>query len=124
MGYVFEIICKDFLLHQNSLGKLPILFTEIGRWWGSDKRTHEQIEIDLIARDRNDYLFAECKWRNELLDMSVLKSLKSKALAYGSKQENVYYALFSKSGFTSSVIEEADHDPNLLLFDLNALLSN
>ena len=122
MGYVFEIVCRDYLLHQNSQGTLPFLFTEIGRWWGTDKRTHEQIEIDLIARDRNDYLFAECKWRNELLDINVLKKLKEKALAFGGKQEAVYYALFSKSGFTRGVIEEAAHDPNLLLFDLNDLL--
>lgn len=121
MGYVFEIVCKDYLLHQNSQGMLPILFTEIGRWWGTDKRTHQQVEIDIIARDRNDYLFAECKWRNELLDIGVLNSLKEKALAFGNKQENVYYALFSKSGFTQSVLDEAKQHPNLMLIDLDKL---
>lgn len=123
MGYVFEIICKDFLLHKNSKGELPLLFTEIGRWWGTDKQTHEQIEIDLIARDRNDYLFAECKWRNEKLDTSVLNTLRSKAQAFGNKQESACYVLFSKSGFTKSVIEQAEHDPQILLFDLKDLFS-
>ena len=27
MGHVFEIICRDYLLHKNSKGKLPILFS-------------------------------------------------------------------------------------------------
>lgn len=123
MGYVFEIVCKDFLLRQNSLGKLPLLFTEIGRWWGTDRRTHEQVEIDLIGRDRNEYLFAECKWRNELLDLNVLKTLKEKTLVFGGKQDTVYYALFSKSGFTRGVIEEAERDSHVLLYDLTALFS-
>ena len=80
-------------------------------------------EIDLIARDRNEYLFAECKWRNELPDLNVLKALKEKALVFGGKQEAVSYALFSKSGFTRGVIEEAERDSHVLLYDLKALFS-
>ena len=123
MGNVFEVICRDFLLHKNSRGELPILFTDIGRWWGTDNKTHEQIEIDLLASDGNDYLFAECKWRNDLLDMSVLNSLKRKSQVFERRQENVFYALFSKSGFTQGVIDEAEKDLHLLLFDLNDLIT-
>lgn len=70
MGLVFERVCRDYLLYQNSLGRLPILFTEIGGWWGANSRSkeHEQVEIDLVARDGKDYLVGECKWKNEPLD--------------------------------------------------------
>ena len=123
MGYVFEIVCRDYLLHQNSKGNLPFLFTEIGRWWGTDKKTKSQLEIDIIAREKNNYLFCECKWRNDLLDINVVSSLKEKAEAFGHQQENVYYLFFSKSGFTQTVIEEAQKDEHLLLIDLENLYS-
>jgi len=59
-----------------------ILFTEIGRWWGTDKKTREQVEIDLIAKDKNDYLICECKWRNEKLDNSVLEKSTEKGRCF------------------------------------------
>ena len=79
MGLVFEKICMDYLTEQNVQGALPILFTSIGRWWGTDPATKTQVEIDLIANDEKDYLIGECKWRNEKLNLTVLQALKDKA---------------------------------------------
>ena len=67
MGRVFETVCRDFMLRENAAGRLPFLFTDIGRWWGTDTRTRKQAEIDLVASDGKDYIFCECKWRNEKL---------------------------------------------------------
>ena len=64
MGLVFEKVCMDYLNAKNAKGELPILYTSIGRWWGTNAATHGQEEIDLIANDGKDYLFGECKWRN------------------------------------------------------------
>lgn len=75
MGLVFEKVCKDYLSDRNAKGQLPFLFTSIGRWWGTDPVTRKQIEIELIANDGKDYLISECKWRNEKLDIGVLRSL-------------------------------------------------
>jgi hypothetical protein len=124
MGTVFERICRDYLLHKNSRGELPLLFTEIGRWWGTDKKTHRQVEVDLIARDHDDYIFGECKWRNEKLNFAIYEDLKKKAEAFGHKQDKIYYCLFSKNGFTDTVINEALKDDRLLLMDLNDILSD
>ena len=123
MGYVFEKVCRDYLLHQNSKGKLPILFTEIGRWWGTDKKNKSQVEIDIIARDKNSYLFGECKWRNDLLDMAVVNSLKEKAKVFGHQQDDAYYIFFSKSGFTQAVLDEAQKNNHLILINLENLFS-
>lgn len=76
MGVVFERVCKEYLLAKNRKGELPILFTDIGRWWGTDAVSHNQVEIDLIAGEGKDYLMCECKWRNELVDLSVLQELR------------------------------------------------
>lgn len=49
MGLVFEKVCMDYLNAKNAKGELPILYTSIGRWWGTNAATHGQEEIDLIA---------------------------------------------------------------------------
>ena len=122
MGLVFEKVCMDYLNAKNAKGELPILYTSIGRWWGTNAATHGQEEIDLIANDGKDYLFGECKWRNEKLDISVLKDLKAKADVFSMNRKNSYYVLFSKSGFTEAVLNEVRSDDSILLVDLAELM--
>lgn len=124
MGLVFERICRDYLLYQNSLGNLPILFTEIGRWWGTNSlsREHEQVEIDQVARDGNDYLICECKWRNEPLDYSVLCELRRKADVMTLKRNYTWFVLFSKSGFSNAIIEAAQQEKDVILVSLEELM--
>ena len=123
MGIVFEKICSDYLMIQNIRGNLPILFTKIGRWWGSHSTTHSQIEIDIVANEGKDYLFCECKWRNDKLDISVLKELKDNANEFTRNRKNTWYVLFSKSGFTDAVIDEAKKDENIILVDLDDIIN-
>ncbi len=123
MGLVFEKICNDYLMLQNIRGNLPILFTKIGRWWGSDSASHSQTEIDIVANEGKDYLICECKWRNEKLDLSVLKGLKEKADAFMKKRNNTWYVLFSKSGFTDAVTNEAKNDDHIILVDLHDIIN-
>lgn len=123
MGLVFEKVCTDYLSVKNAKGELPILFTSIGRWWGTNPATHVQEEIDLIANDGKDYIFGECKWRNEKLDLSVLRELKNKADIYSKNRKRTYYVLFSKSGFTDTVINEANSDNSIILIELSDLMN-
>ena len=123
MGLVFEKVCRDYLCVKNANGELPILFTSIGRWWGTNPVTHSQEEIDLVANDGKDYIFGECKWRNDKTDLSVLCELKAKADIFSKNKNNTYYALFSKSGFTDAVINEAKSDSSIILADLNDIMN-
>ena len=123
MGLVFEKVCTDYLSVKNAKGELPILFTSIGRWWGTNPATHVQEEIDLIANDGKDYIFGECKWRNEKLDLSVLRELKNKADIYSKNRKRTYYVLFSKSGFTDAVINEANSDNSIMPIELSELMN-
>lgn len=122
MGLVFEKVCADYLSCKNAKGELPILFTSIGRWWGTNPSTHSQEEIDLIAKGNNDYLFCECKWRNEKLDLPVLYDLKKKADIFNTQRNDAYFVLFSKSGFTDAVMKEANEDSHVILIDLKELM--
>jgi len=80
------------------------------------------VEIDIVANDNKDFLIGECKWRNEKLDVTILRQLKEKADIFHKDRENTWYVLFSKSGFTEAVIEEAEKDKNILLVDINRLM--
>lgn len=123
MGLVFEKVCTDYLSARNAKGELPILFTNVGRWWGTNPATHSQEEIDLVANDGKDYIFGECKWRNEKLDFSVLRGLRVKADLLDRNRNNTYYVFFSKSGFTEAVINEAEFDDSIMLVDLNEIMN-
>ena len=118
MGTVFEKICMDYLTEQNAKGELPFLFTSIGRWWGTNPATRNQVEIDIIANDGKDYLIGECKWRNEKLDLAVLRGLEEKADIFNKNRSNTWFVLFSKSGFTGAVIEEAAKNDKVILVDM------
>ena len=77
----------------------------------------------MIAEDSKEYLICECKWKNEKLDLSVLKQLKEKSNVFSKNRRKTWYVLFSKSGFTDAVIEEAKKDPSIMLVDLNQIMS-
>ena len=77
----------------------------------------------MVANDGKDYIFGECKWRNEKLDLSVLRELKAKANIFSKNRKSTYYVLFSKSGFTDAVINEAKADSSILLVDLDELMN-
>ena len=121
MGLIFEQVCREYMLEQNIQSRLPFLFTNIGRWWGTDPKSRKAIEIDLIASDGKSYLIGECKWRNEQTDLSVLKELQNKADVFRAKREKTWYILFSKSGFSSGVKEEAEKREDIILIDLEQL---
>ena len=114
MWAVFEEICKQYLWKLLLERKCAVDFTDIGRWWGTNPRTRQQVEIDIMGEeDKDTALFAECKWRNEKVDMEVLETLveRSKLFHYQKK----HYYLFSKSGFTKGCQERAAELGNVTL---------
>ncbi|MDR3294198.1 MAG: ATP-binding protein [Clostridiales bacterium] len=119
MGRVFETVCKQYLLRLNAEEKLPFLFEKIGRWWGGNPITKKETEIDLIAADKNNMIICECKWQNEELGLKVYKDLKEKTAMFADKE--IYYYLFSKSGFSSGLKEEAKKNDGLTLVTVEDL---
>ena len=112
MGKVFEQICKQYLWKLLLTDKSPILFSSLGRWWGSDPVRKCQAEIDIMGEeDKNTALFAECKWTNEKTDSGVLETLiqRSELFSYNKK----HYYLFSKNGFTKGCMERAKEQSNI-----------
>ena len=114
MGKIFEEICKQYLWALLLNGKAPIEFTSLGRWWGSDPVRKTQVEIDIMGeRDKTAALFAECKWTNEKVDLSVLELLVERSQLFSYQEK--HYFLFSKSGFTKGCIDRAKELGNVSL---------
>ena len=109
MGPEFEKYSQDFMWSQDMNEKIvPNPFIHLGNWWGTDKRTHQQVELDIVgfSDDERDGYFGECKWKNEPIPRSVLEKLIANSEIF--KYPIKHYYLFSKSGFTDSCRELAE----------------
>lgn len=72
MGRIFEDICIQYMIRRNKTLSLPIMFNQIGRWWGNNPYERRQEEIDIIAKSEESVIFGECEWENELIDLEKL----------------------------------------------------
>ena len=104
---MLEEICTQYLWKLLIEEKMPIEFTSLGRWWGNDPRKKAQTEIDIMGEQNStSAIFAECKWRNENVDLDVLETLIDRSgLFHYTKQ---HYFLFSKTGFTKGCMDKAE----------------
>jgi uncharacterized protein len=103
----FEEICRREIALRGDRGNLPFQPHYVGRIW--NRRT----EIDIAAIDTmsKSVLLGECKWTDRAIGEDVLESLRKKLeLLPGLASYKVHFALFSKSGFTSSLIKKMDKE--------------
>ncbi|WP_338534948.1 ATP-binding protein [Helicovermis profundi] len=108
----FEKISIEYVRKMGIEKKLPIRPIKIGKWWDKNQ------EIDILAFDiNNNFIFGECKWRNEKVGVKILNQLKLKSDKIEITPKKSYYILFSKSGFTSKLIECSKREDNLFLVD-------
>lgn len=103
---IYEKLCRENLIYENI--DFPLL--KIGRWWNN------QEEIDIVGIGENEIVFGECKWSKKPVGLSVLKDLerKSQEIKF-KKQYEIYYILFSKSGFSQELMELAEKDKKIIL---------
>lgn len=121
MGAVFEEICKQYLWKRLLNGDSEIDFTDIGRWWGTNPKTRQQEEIDIIgSADKNTALLGECKWRNESVDLGVLETLVERSKLFNFDKKHFY--IFSKSDFTKGCIDKANELGNVSLIAYDDIL--
>jgi hypothetical protein len=106
-------------MEQAALGHLGFLPERIGAWWNNEE------EIDLVAVGEEALLIGECKWTSRPVGTNILDDLKRKAhlltssgvdrRATSSIRTPTQYALFARSGFTSSLEAVARNEGVLLL---------
>lgn len=106
LGDRFEAFCRESLEDENGSGTLPLLFTKIGRWWGTNPRTRSQEEIDLVASSADgSMLFCECKWRTTpATEADIRKLLERMKLIPCTRAHGM---VFSRSGYTKDAVKTA-----------------
>lgn len=114
VSLTFEEVCQQFFWQSGLSGKLSFIPTNIGNWWNA----HE--EIDLVVLGDWDAILVECKWARKLVGIDILAELERKALLVKAVLEDrrICFALCSRSGFTSHLIEDANRRQDLTLFSL------
>lgn len=121
MGAVFEEICKQYLWSELLKGSLPAEFSDIGRWWGTDPKAKQQVEIDIFGTcNKDSAIFGECKWTNSKIDINILEKLIEKSKLF--PHENKHYYLFAKSDFTEACKELAEDMGNVTLIKYSDML--
>jgi AAA+ ATPase superfamily predicted ATPase len=99
--YVFEELCREWVLQQGDAGQLPFVPRRVGSFWGTRK---PQIDVVAINEDDHAILVGECKWTAEPIRKGVVEYFFKQAdeiIPDPADKWRVTYALFSRSGFTS-----------------------
>ncbi|MCM1154811.1 MAG: ATP-binding protein [Roseburia sp.] len=110
LAATFEKICRQYLYRPEIFTSLRIPCGNYGRWWGSNplKKTQEEIDIMGLSSDITcaGAFFAECKWRNESVDVDIILKLMERGefFSYADKE----YAVFAKNGFTQTALAYAE----------------
>jgi len=114
MGRVFETMCSEYIMERMG-------YPVIDKWWGSPAKD-VNAEIDVIGSVGNmgktEGLFAGCKFSNKQVGIEELLLLKEySGFVKGFDVKN--YALFSRSGFTDSLISRAEvEDVSLITLNM------
>ena len=112
MGLVFEDICKQYLIHYAQ--DLPFQLQEIGEWWGPDPVEKKEVQVDIVALGAKannsaagrQFLIGSCKFKNEAIGTDELDLMKEYAAHFTTATDTCWYYVFSKSGFTSGLLEK------------------
>lgn len=116
----FEEAAQGFVAKLAQQGKLGFIPERIGGWW--DRNT----EIDLLAVNHTDRiaLTGECKWSVKPVGIDVLAELKKKGKVFlqNNEMNSVQYALFSRSGYTPAMKDQASRE-GVMLFTIENLIN-
>ena len=127
VAFAYEDICKDIFAKLCKDGAVSFTPSRIGSYWLND--FDGDTEIDVMAVDQqNKRIFAgECKYHSKPVDASVYFALKEKVsnadeIRKAYPNYTVIFGVFSKSGFTQRLLDAADENPDILLFDGDRIL--
>ncbi len=120
---IFAIMCRTWL--SNHMEDLPFKLSEIGEWWTTDPDTKEDVKLDILGigpktKKNRSFLIGSCSYGDERVGASELASMKKKAEAFASEDDNCIYYIFSKAGFTRDLKEE-ESKGNVKLISLEEL---
>ena len=129
VAFAYEDICKDIFAALCRSGELDFTPSRIGSYWLNDVSNDTQIDVMAVDHQRKLLFAGECKYHNKPVDAPVYYALeekvkKSTGLHTAFPAYQVIYGLFSKSGFTQRMTEQAHGRPDILLIQEDHILSS
>ena len=119
LGLTFECMCREYIMKYAE--NLPIPLARVGQWWGTDKDKKKEVQIDIVGTplEGSHYIIGSCKYKNEKIGVDELELLKEYSQVFAKGTEYSYF-IFSKSGFTENLINQAQQE-NVTLLTLEDL---
>ncbi len=113
IAFVYEDVCAERMWEMNAQSVWPFYFSKLGRYWDSK----EEIDIAAIDPDGKNLILGECKYWQEPVGISVLRSLEAKAemVAWEKGKRKTWLVLFSVNGFTEELRTVAETRTDLQL---------
>lgn len=112
----FENVVNSYMDELNQNNELPFVCNPFKKYDVSNSQLGRPIEIDGLAEslDKTKLIIIEDKYKNENVSIEVLNHLKESASIFTGKYEEVYYYLFSKTGFTNELLNMKDSKVKLI----------
>lgn len=101
--YVFEGVCRQYLVRENRAGRVEPPFDAIGKYWYDDPANHTSGEFDVVTHDPEGYVFYEAKFRGTPITQRMIDDEIAQVEAAGLACHA--YGFFSRSGFEASAGE-------------------
>lgn len=104
--YVFEELCREWVISSAALGKLDFLPGTVGAYWRRYRGEGVQLDVVAAAPSEKYLLIGETKWgkgkvgKNIILDL-ISRSQRMPQVAEGWKTS---YAIFAREGFSDAAI--------------------
>lgn len=122
-GTTFEELAQQWLIQQGKAGNLPFVPDIIGPHWSR----HVQVDVTAVNWQSRQILLAECKWGQGPVNRQVVRELIERKtlrlrrdLTDAGEGWDIFYAIFSRAGFTESAAAELQAHAGLVI-DLAAL---
>lgn len=101
--YVFEELCREWVLRQADAGRLPFVPRRVGAYWAKGE---PKIDVVAINEDEHQILLGECKWLKTPTDKSIIERFAAQTAKLTSQvmpgSWQISYVLFSRRGFTKA----------------------
>ena len=93
-----------------------MLLGAYGEWWGPDPAQKKEVQLDIVALASKEnniqagrrFLIGSCKYDNEKTDLDELNLIRAYASLFTNANDECFYYIFSKSGFTDALLEKQE----------------
>jgi len=114
VGPIWEELARRHIHELAAQGVIPFWPEAVGSWWSR----HAQIELVAVHSGRRSVLLGEARWRREKMGLADLDDLQARGWHWLGDERGweLWYALYSRSGFSKELQARVEVDPHLLLF--------